>query len=806
MPIVSKITGEPFRFWCQKVLPAVYDDSLSYYELLCKVVDYLNKVMEDDVAVVELVNQLEQDMEHYFDTLNVQEEVNNKLDAMVQSGEFQEIVGAYVDDYISEFTEEFNELKEDNQEFKDSTTATVTQYMEDTDADIAQFKSEVETDISNFESTVNNNFDSYIATINADITEYKTATTQQIMQFESEMTNNINGFKNRIENDVDAFKNTTNNRINALDYKVNIGLGDVEQSLSILSARMDTYATLPSGSVSTSADAELVDIRTTQAGVNYPSAGDAVRDQYRMLDNEFVDIFANRLIDFTPGHYYDTSLGTINRNSPTASTGWRCACVPVTPGDIITISGKAYNSPRAFTFITSDGTSLNDAPNNFDGFLCPISAPANAAYCLINDANTMRNCYVGDVQQLYRETTPYRTKVLETLVQRFHVLPFENLYDYYNVYVGHIQPANGFVNPAEIQDYHYCPMFVPVGNHTSFYTNSDGIVVFYDSNYVFMTTGSGAMSANGTITIPSGAAYARFCANRSDQENVVINYGTSLNADSKPLTFELSGMVTEDNSPVIVDINGGGDYTSLTEALYSTTKDIEVRKGTYDIVVEYRALFGNTIFSVISDSYTSIGWFRYGPYISERKVTFLNGSRVVCDLNGILTVDSSHRFSPINLGYNAEIYGLNANANKTYYLIHDDYGTNDMYYTNIISKCVLYGSGLIGHNIVGGGTRIHANVIVEDCFMDNGEGSTSETLRYHNYDNPNAEPIIHIINCRANGHISARWYGNQTTPKMYFFAHNNSTGGTIRKIAEISGETNDNVLLYKWANVENVPD
>ena len=37
----------PFRFWCQKVLPLVYDDSLSYSELLCKVVDYLNKTRED---------------------------------------------------------------------------------------------------------------------------------------------------------------------------------------------------------------------------------------------------------------------------------------------------------------------------------------------------------------------------------------------------------------------------------------------------------------------------------------------------------------------------------------------------------------------------------------------------------------------------------------------------------------------------------------------------------------------------------------------------------------------------------------
>lgn len=31
-----------FRFWCQKVLPLVYDDSLSYYEVLCKLTDYIN--------------------------------------------------------------------------------------------------------------------------------------------------------------------------------------------------------------------------------------------------------------------------------------------------------------------------------------------------------------------------------------------------------------------------------------------------------------------------------------------------------------------------------------------------------------------------------------------------------------------------------------------------------------------------------------------------------------------------------------------------------------------------------------------
>lgn len=84
---------QPFRFWCQKVLPLVYDDSLSYYELLCKAVDYLNKTMEDvDTLEGDVTNlhkayeQLQDYVNNYFNTLDVQEEINNKLDLMANNG------------------------------------------------------------------------------------------------------------------------------------------------------------------------------------------------------------------------------------------------------------------------------------------------------------------------------------------------------------------------------------------------------------------------------------------------------------------------------------------------------------------------------------------------------------------------------------------------------------------------------------------------------------------------------------------------------------------------------------------------
>lgn len=79
---------QPFRFWCQTVLPAVYDDSLSYYELLNKVVAYLNSTNSN----VEALNAALVVYQEYFDNLDVQSEIDKKLDEMAQDGSLAEII------------------------------------------------------------------------------------------------------------------------------------------------------------------------------------------------------------------------------------------------------------------------------------------------------------------------------------------------------------------------------------------------------------------------------------------------------------------------------------------------------------------------------------------------------------------------------------------------------------------------------------------------------------------------------------------------------------------------------------------
>lgn len=104
-PTMKTYSGQgAFRFWCQKVLPLVYDDSLSYYELLNKVVDYLNNTisdvsnMEDNVsALLTAYEQLQDYVNDYFDNLDVQTEINNKLDEMASDGTFNELFDSVIE-------------------------------------------------------------------------------------------------------------------------------------------------------------------------------------------------------------------------------------------------------------------------------------------------------------------------------------------------------------------------------------------------------------------------------------------------------------------------------------------------------------------------------------------------------------------------------------------------------------------------------------------------------------------------------------------------------------------------------------
>ena len=83
-----------FRYYCQKVLPAVYDDSLSYYELLTKVVEYLNEVIENDNQQNKAITELQETLLEFM------------------SGEFDPYIEEKVDEWFEEHEPELYNIVE----------------------------------------------------------------------------------------------------------------------------------------------------------------------------------------------------------------------------------------------------------------------------------------------------------------------------------------------------------------------------------------------------------------------------------------------------------------------------------------------------------------------------------------------------------------------------------------------------------------------------------------------------------------------------------------------------------------------
>ena len=129
----------PFKMQVLQSFPYIDADfdALTNYELLCKVVDYLNQtidnvdVLNDEIEeYINKFNELKSYVDNYFDNLDVQEEINNKLDEMATDGSLTNLIKAYVDPIYEAYEDEINE-------------------------DVTNFKSDINQEINTFESSIN---------------------------------------------------------------------------------------------------------------------------------------------------------------------------------------------------------------------------------------------------------------------------------------------------------------------------------------------------------------------------------------------------------------------------------------------------------------------------------------------------------------------------------------------------------------------------------------------------------------------------------------------------------------------------
>ena len=105
-PVMDGYTKIPtFKLWVANNFPYMETDfdGITNYDLIGALTNYLNNVIKNEENVESNVAKLNQAylelftyVKDYFDNLDVQEEINNKLDEMVEDGTLQEIITSYL--------------------------------------------------------------------------------------------------------------------------------------------------------------------------------------------------------------------------------------------------------------------------------------------------------------------------------------------------------------------------------------------------------------------------------------------------------------------------------------------------------------------------------------------------------------------------------------------------------------------------------------------------------------------------------------------------------------------------------------
>ncbi len=151
-----------FHFWCQKTLPLVYDDSLSYYEVLAKVTRHLNELTT-------LVNEIGDELERYEgvtdDRLDALETWRTEVDTWrAQIDQWKANINTWI-----EQTDEWKQSTENHLTAHDNWISYATNLINNT---IMPFIEDITARVGDIETVLNSEY-TYLGTVHYDSTDDK---------------------------------------------------------------------------------------------------------------------------------------------------------------------------------------------------------------------------------------------------------------------------------------------------------------------------------------------------------------------------------------------------------------------------------------------------------------------------------------------------------------------------------------------------------------------------------------------------------------------------------------------------------
>lgn len=194
-PILKKYDGIPYlRFWCQKVLPAVYDQSLSYYEVLCKLAAFLNKMLEELEKMQDNIDALHKAYKDLQDWVNA------------EIARFEAHMEQHFDDLTQELWRRF-------EEYKNNTNTTLQQWFNNYATNTTNNLNKKFNDfVTNANTRIDQMFNTYTSSTNNEFNTWKTDFTNQYNQWKDEVNGQISTINSNIS--------SLTNRVAALENMV----------------------------------------------------------------------------------------------------------------------------------------------------------------------------------------------------------------------------------------------------------------------------------------------------------------------------------------------------------------------------------------------------------------------------------------------------------------------------------------------------------------------------------------------------------------------------------------------------------
>lgn len=176
-----------YVWFCQKVLPLVYDESLSYYEVLCKLTDFVGELTQKVDSIDELANQLKISLDELIAGF---EEYKAQINSEMAT--FQNTMLTNWNNYKTTLNSEWEAYKENlNSEWSD--------YQSDLNAQWVAYKQNLTTEWTAFNNQLNSEWNTFRQEIIAHQEEYETRLRAEWTEYQEHVNTQIATMNDTLE-------------------------------------------------------------------------------------------------------------------------------------------------------------------------------------------------------------------------------------------------------------------------------------------------------------------------------------------------------------------------------------------------------------------------------------------------------------------------------------------------------------------------------------------------------------------------------------------------------------------------------